>query len=197
MTERIGRTGRTFRRLVLGSGPLKRGSDRLELVSRLVCLLVVVLALPVALTVGAVVYADGAQRAGEERATRHQQTAVLLDDAADYGTAQTGGLTVAAPGRWRGPDGTPREGLVRTPPGASAGDPVTIWVDRGGDLTCRPRQTVDVVSVGLLAGLFTFLGLAVLAALAHYVVGRALWRSRSQQWEREWRLVEPQWAGRR
>jgi hypothetical protein len=56
---------------------------------------------------------------------------------------------------------------------------------------------VDVVTAGLLAGVFTFLGLAALAALAHLGVRRALERHRARQWEREWRSVEPQWAGMR
>jgi hypothetical protein len=197
MPEEISRAHRTFRRFSLGSGPLKRGSDRVELVSRLGCVLALVLALPVALTVGSVVHADVAQQAAEELATRHQQTAVLIDDAAGHRTAGSGSLRVAVPGRWHAPDGTAHEGLVRAPHDALAGDQVTIWVDGGGALTGRPRQTVDVVTEGLLAGLGTFLGVAALAALAHLAVRRALARHRARQWEREWRLVEPQWAGRR
>jgi hypothetical protein len=197
MTEQPSRIRVVLRRIRLGSRPLQRASDRLEVVSRLMCLLVLVLALPVALTVGAVVQDGVAQQAARETATRHQQTAVLLDDAADHRTAGSGSLRVATPGRWQAPDGTAHEGLVRAPHEALAGDQVTIWVDGDGALTGRPRQTVDVVTTGLLAGLGTFLGVAALAALAHLVVGRALWRHRARQWEREWRLVEPQWAGRR
>jgi hypothetical protein len=197
MPEEISRARRTFRRLSLGAGPLKRGSDRVELVSRLACVLALVLALPVALTVGSVVHADVAQQAGEEMATRHQQTAVLLDDASGHGGPGTDGLTVAAPGTWRAPDGTAHEGLVRAPHDALAGDQVTIWVDEGGALTGRPRETVDVVTAGLLAGLGTILGVAALAGSVHVGVCRALARHRARQWEREWRLVEPQWAGRR
>jgi hypothetical protein len=197
MTEQPSRIRALLRRISLGSGPLKRGSDRLEVASRLMCLLVLALALPVALTVGAVVHDGAAQQAARETATRHQQTAVLLDDAAGHRTPGSGSLRVATPGRWQAPDGTAHEGMVRAPHEALAGDRVTIWVDGDGALTGRPRQTVDVVTAGLLAGLGTFLGAAALAALAHLAVRRALWRHAARQWEREWRLVEPQWAGRR
>jgi hypothetical protein len=197
MTEQIGSVRRALRRLSLGAGPLKRGSDRVELLSRLVCAVVLVLALPVALTVGAVVHADAEQQAGRETATRHQQVAVLLDHAASPGGADTGALRVATPGTWRAPDGTAHRGMVRAPHDALAGDQVMIWLDPDGALAGRPLRTADVVTAGLLAGVFTFLGLAALAALAHLGVRRELGRHRARQWEREWQSVEPQWAGMR
>jgi hypothetical protein len=50
-----GPLARAIRQFTLGSGPLKRGSDTVEYVSRLLVLLVVLLSVPVALTVGTVV----------------------------------------------------------------------------------------------------------------------------------------------
>jgi hypothetical protein len=150
MPEQTSPVRRTLRRLGVGSGPLTRGSDRVEVASRVLSVLVLILA-----------------------------------------------LTVATPGTWRAPDGTAHEGMVRAPHGAASGDHVTIWVDEAGDQTERPLETVDVVTGGLLAGVFTFLGIAGLTAAGHAGVRRALEGHRARQWEREWRSVEPQWAERR
>jgi hypothetical protein len=196
MTDQISRTRRTLRRFCLGSGPLKRASDHAELASRVLLVLVLLLALPVALTVGAVVYAGAEQRAAQETATRHPQVAVLLADAVSSGWVETSTLTVPTPATWRTADGTAHQGEVRAPRDAVAGDHVRIWVDGAGALADRPLQTGGVVIESLFAGVCTFLGLAVVAAGGHLAVCRALWRSRSRQWEREWRTVEPQWAGR-
>lgn len=197
MPEQTSPVRRTLRRLGVGSGPLTRGSDRVEVASRVLSVLVLILALPTALTVGAFISADTGVQAQDQAATRHRQVAVLLADAADADRGDIGTLTVATPGTWRAPDGTAHEGMVRAPHGAASGDHVTIWVDEAGDQTERPLETVDVVTGGLLAGVFTFLGIAGLTAAGHVGVRRALEGHRARQWEREWRSVEPQWAERR
>jgi hypothetical protein len=184
-------------RLSLGAGPPKRASDRVELASRMLCALVLVLALPVALTVGTVVHADVADRGHAEAATRHEEVAVLLDDAASAGRRDTGSLTVATPGRWYALDGSAHEGMVGAPRDAADGDEVTIWLDADGDQTDRPLQTFDVLTAGLFVGVLVFLVLALAAAAGHLGVCHVLGRHRARQWEREWRSVEPLWAGRR
>jgi hypothetical protein len=197
MPGRTGPGSRALHRVTLGSGPLKRGSDRVELLSRLLCVIVVLLALPVALTVGTVVGADAAQQAREQAATRQPVDSLLLGAVPGDKGAETGTLRVPAPATWRAPDGHRETGVVLAPRGSSTGDRVQIWVDASGKQTERPLDAAGVVINGLLAGILTFLGLAALAGVGHVGVCRALWVHRAQQWTHEWRAVEPQWTGRR
>ena len=188
---------RALRRVTLGSGPLKRGSDRLELMSRLLCAVVLLLALPVALTVGTVACADASAQAREQAATRHEVEAVLLADAPGASGTKFGTLTVATPATWWAPDGTAREGGVRVPRRAVAGDLMPIWVDSDGALANRPLDTAGVLTAEYLTGLFTYLSLATAAVGGHLGACRGLWALRAGQWGREWQSVEPQWTGRR
>jgi hypothetical protein len=64
---------RTLRRRGVGSGPLTRGSDRVEVASRVLSVLVLILALPIALTVGAFISADTGVQAQDQAATRHRR----------------------------------------------------------------------------------------------------------------------------
>jgi hypothetical protein len=187
---------RALRRVTLGSGPLARGSDRLELLSRLACVLVLLIAVPVALTAGTVAADDAAQQARQQAATGQQVDAVLLDDSAWVGVDEPGALTVAVPARWQGPDGSVHEGLARVPRGSSAGDVVPIWVEASGEQTDRPLDTAGVVAAGLSAGLLTFLALGALAGGWHLGLCGVLEAHRSRQWAREWRRLEPRWSGR-
>ncbi|MCZ2860627.1 Rv1733c family protein [Blastococcus sp. VKM Ac-2987] len=196
MPEQIDPARRALSRATLGSGPLKRGSDRVELASRLLCALVVVLAFPVALLVGTVVGMDTAAQARAQAASRTEVTAVLLVDAPDAGRGEIATLSVATPATWRAPDGTRREGTVRALRTAAAGDPVDIWVDPSGTSVDRPLGTSDVVLAALFTGFTTLLVMVGAAVGGHLVVCRLLWRHRSRRWEQEWRAVEPLWAGR-
>ena len=181
----------------LPAGPLARGSDRVELASLLLCALLVLLALPVAMVVGTVVGGDTSQQAREQASSRIQVEAVLLAAAPATAVSETGTLAVATPATWRAPDGSIREGSVLARLGARAGDRVRIWVDPAGQRTQQPLITSDVVTIALVSGLCTFLGLAVAAFGGHLAVVRGLERHRARQWEREWRSVEPHWTGRR
>jgi hypothetical protein len=196
MPEQIDPARRALSRATLGSGPLKRRSDRVELASRLLCALVVVLALPVALLMGTVVGADTAAQARAQAAGRTEVTAVLLGDAPDAERGESATLSVATPASWPAPDGSIREGTVRALRTAAAGDPVAIWVDAAGTPVTRPLGTSDVVLAALFTGLVTLLVLVGAAFGGHLTVCRLLWRRRSRRWEQEWRAVEPQWTGR-
>jgi hypothetical protein len=196
MPDEVSAGRRVLRRISLGTGPLKRGSDRVEFASRLLCAVVLLLACPVALTVGVVTGADAAQVAQQQASARHQQVAVLLEVAPGIGRTETGTPSVRVRATWSAPDGGRRIGVVWALRTAPAGARVRIWVDTHGELTDRPLDTAGVVTTGLLGGLLTFLGLAAIALAGHLAACRALWHQRTRQWEREWRYVEPLWTGR-
>ena len=188
--------GRAIRRFTLGSGPLKRTSDRLEFLSRVLLTAVLLATVAIALAVATATYTGGRSEVAQETAERQRVSARLLEDA----TAPAGsgnGLDVGrAPAVWTAPSGAERSGPVPTRLDAEAGSTVVIWVDREGARTSRPLGTGDVVGRALGAAVLTYLGIAVLAVGGHLVARRLLDRSRSRRWTAEWELVGPVWTGR-
>lgn len=189
-----GPLARAIRRFTLGSGPLKRGSDRVEYVSRLLVLLVVLLSVPVALTVGTVVRSDLAAMAQEQAEERTRVTAVATADAARADTSPR--ARVPVPARWTSPGGTPVEGDVPAHPVTRAGDTLTLWTTADGRRADEPmtpaevrRSTLVLVGVGWAGGL----GAVV---LVHVALCRLLERQRDRRWTREWARVEPGWSRR-
>lgn len=190
-----GPLARAIRRFTLGSGPLKRGSDTVEYVSRLLVLLVVLLSVPVALTVGTVVRSDLAAMAQEQAEERTRVTAVVTaDPAARADTSPR--ARVPVPARWTSPGGTPVEGDVPVHPATRAGDTLTLWTTADGHRADEPmtpaevrRSTLVLVGVGWAGGL----GAVV---LLHVALCRLLERQRDRRWTREWARVEPTWSRR-
>jgi hypothetical protein len=178
-----------------GRNPLARTSDRLEAVSWVSAAIALLLAVPIALAVSTVVRVDLVSQAHEQAATRHQEDAVLLADAAAEEDRYPGVRSVRAPAVWTGPGGTVR-GEVPAPVDARAGESVLIWVDEAGRQVQRPIDRAVVVGNALIAGILTFLLLAAVVVTAQVALGRLLERHRARQWAAEWAAVEPGWAGR-
>ncbi len=186
---------RALRCLMPGRNPLARTSDRLEAVSWVAVAIALLLAVPIALAVSTVVRVDLVSQAHEQAATRHQEDAVLLADAAAEEDRYPGVRSVRAPAVWTGPGGTVR-GEVPAPVDARAGESVLIWVDEAGRQVQRPIDRAVVVGNALIAGILTFLLLAAVVVTAQVALGRLLERHRARQWAAEWAAVEPRWAGR-
>jgi hypothetical protein len=188
--------GRAIRRFTLGSGALKRTSDRLEFLSRLLLTTVLLAAVAIALAVATATYSSGRSEVAQEAAERHQVSAQLQEEAA----VPAGSATAADIGRasavWTAPSGAERSGPVPARPGAEAGSTVFIWVDRDGARTTRPLGTGDVVGRAVAAAFLTYIGISLVASGSHLLVRRLLDRSRSRRWAAEWELVGPVWTGR-
>ena len=187
-----GVTGRAVRRLTLGSGPLKRTSDRIEVLSRLILAIVLVLAAPVALAAATV---DLRATAQQQSASRNQAVAVLLEDALSRPLARSG-TTTAADAAWTAPDGTTRHGMVPARPAMRAGDSVPIWIDEGGALTSAPPTKRDLTAGTTIVGGGTFVVIVAAAAAGHALTCGALNRHRDRRWAADWAAVEPSWSGR-
>jgi hypothetical protein len=188
--------GRGIRRFTLGSGPLKRTSDRLEFLSRVLLTAVLLATVPIALAVATATYTGGRAEVAQEAADRHRVDARLLEDAAAPAGSGNGVDVGQARAVWTAPSGAERSGTVPAWPGAEAGTTVVIWVDRDGSRTTRPLSTGDVVGRALGAAVLTYAGIAVVAVGGHLVVHRLLDRSRYRRWAAEWALVGPDWTGR-
>jgi hypothetical protein len=189
-------TRQAVRRLTLGSGPLKRTSDRLEFLARVVLGCVLLSAVAVALAVGTAISTRGRSEALTQAAERHQVSAELLDDAATLYDGSAGAVGVGrATAVWTTPSGVERTGAVSVPIDAKAGSRHTIWIDLNGNRTTRPLTAGDVGSQAFGFALLTYLGTALVAWGAFRWVRALLDRSRSRRWAAEWAVVEPEWTG--
>jgi hypothetical protein len=186
---------RRIRRFTLGSGPLKRGTDTVECVSRFLVLLVVVLSVPVALAVGTAVRSDLTALARQQAGERTQVTAVVTADAeAPADAAPRTRIPVAA--RWTSPGGVPMEGDVPARPTTRAGDTLTVWTTSDGRRTDEPMTAAEVRrSTIVLVGL-GWAGTVGTTVLLHTALCRLLDRRRDRRWTREWARVEPTWSRR-
>jgi hypothetical protein len=186
--------GRTLRRrFTLGSGPLKRTSDRLEFLSRVALALALLVAVPVGLLAGAAAYVDVSATAQQQADTRSPETATLLLDAPDSGTAE---ISVPTSATWTTPDGTTRTGEVDASPGAVAGTTVDVWVDERGRITERPLTEGEVTGQAVVIGILIALALVIVGMCSHMVVLWVLERRRYRRWEAGWASVAPLWVSR-
>jgi hypothetical protein len=189
--RRAASPGPVAARLRRGTGSGARAGDRLELLSLVLCALLVVLAVPVGLAVATTVGADAAADARRQHEERSRVTAVLTADA-----DPVVGLQAWAPATWTAPDGTARAGEVPAPAGSRAGQAVRIWAGPDGARTGRPLTRAGVRLTTAVAGTVTALLVACSALALHLATGAALDRSRARRWAREWAEVEPVWSGR-
>lgn len=184
--------GPTVRRLLLGSGPLKRGTDRAELLLRVLTLGALLLLAPAGMAVGSTVHAQLHVEADRQLSEHTQVQARLLTEPVPE-AGQLGTDLVRVEARWYAPGGDRREGTVLVGQQADVGDRVPVWVDRDGDRQITPltdRQiAVQSVAVGIVA--MVLAGLALLAAHAGSVW--QLNRLRARSWAFGWAAVEPVW----
>ena len=183
------------RLLLFGTGPLKRTSDRVEIVFRLLLLAAVVAAAPIGILQGSATYDDeGAvtpQQARDHQAVRAE---VVADPAS--ADALPPDALVEAPVTFTAPDGTAVSTTVQLWATTHAGDRITLWVSPHGRLTGppeeSPRSLGHAVWVGALTGLTVPAAAWALLGCAHL----ALDARRSRQWQNEWGAVEREWSSR-
>jgi hypothetical protein len=194
------RLARCARRLGLDRNPLRRRTDRIEAVIRLVTLFLLLVAAPMA-AVTAGLQADhlALRQVHAQQMADHQVTAVLLRPAQATGIPDpyTSVQLTLVLARWQPPAGPPRTGQVQAPAGARAGSTVAVWIDASGAITSPPpghREIVgDVCITAVVTGLIASLLVLGSGALAR----RALDRRRLHAWDAEWRATGPRWSGHR
>jgi hypothetical protein len=189
--------GQVLRRFTLGSGPLKRGSDRLQVLARVLLACSLLAAVPISLTAATSSYAQAQDEAAREGQDWHAVPARLTEDVrAPAGDVQDDGAVARGTAVWIDRTGTEHRAVVSVPLGTRAGDTVSVWLDQDGNRTRPPMSASDVTGRAVSQGTGTFTMLAVIACCAYLWVGVLLERSRSRRWEAGWASVEPEWSRR-
>jgi len=189
---------RGLRRFTLGSGPLKRRSDRLQVLARVVVVLALLAAAPLAVVATEITHRSMESAAAVQVAERHRARAVVLEDTAPVaqkdGDPEASFVTVE--GTWRAPGGHVKRGALLVPSGTVAGTTVPVWVDSSGQLTTAPmdQQSIDVT--GFAAGVVTTLAVPLVAWVAYCMFCTVLDAHRRRRWAQEWDRVEREWRTR-
>lgn len=187
---------RIARRLLLGTGSLKRGTDQAEMIFRLLLLVAVIAAAPIGILQGTATY-DHEGGITPEQARGHQAVrAVVLADPLSADVLPPDAL-VQVPVTFTAPDGTPISTTVEVWATTRANDRITLWVSPEGRLTGPPEERQPSLGnaawVGATTGLAAPIAAWALLGLAHL----ALDTRRYHQWQSEWITVEPVWTSRR
>lgn len=177
--------------------PLERSSDRFERRLRLLLMVVLAVAVPMAAWIaGSATYSHDSRLRQVQMTERHPVTARLLSDAQDAGDLTDGTLSSHAPVRWSDVRGTHD---APAPVGAwqRKGDTVTVWLDAHGHVTTPPPTSDSAAVAGAEMGFAAAAGAALIVGGAWKGVRVRLDRRRFEQWDQEWEIVEPRWTGRR
>ena len=197
---RRGRLTRLARWLGFDRNPLRRRTDRIETALRLVMLILLVVAVPVAAIVAGR-QADHAalRRASDQEAAEHQVRAVLLRSvpAQAISDPYTSIETAWVPARWQPPGLPPRTGEVEAPVGALKGSTVATWVSASGAIATPPANHRTIVGDVCIAVTLTCLASWLALLLLDVLARRILHRRRMSAWETAWRRTGPIWSGHR
>lgn len=190
---------RSLRRLLLGSGPLKRRSDRVQMLARLVVVLAFLAAPSVAVIVANATKSHLEGVATAQAAERHHVRAVLLEDAvrpplATYYEGAPPQVTARA--AWTAPGGGRRTGIVIVRTGTRLGAAVPVWVDDGGSLAEPPLDRTEIPSTSLSIAVLPLIGVPTAAWLLYALLCSTLDAHRQRRWAQGWAAVEPVWGSR-
>jgi hypothetical protein len=193
-----GRLARLVRWLGFDRNPLRRGTDRVEAVLRLVMMIMLVAVVPAAAFAGHQADRAAQNRAHAQRAADHLVNAVLLEQAAPTGAPDpyTSVQITWVLGRWRPPGLPPRTGEVPAPAGTPKGSTVPTWIDASGAVTNPPLDHRDITGDVCIAVIATCLGSWLVLLASSALARRVLDRRRLNAWDAEWRASGPQWSGR-
>lgn len=200
MNGPFGRIARFWRRIDLGRNPLARRSDRVEAALLIVVVLGLLIALPLAGLVGSNAYGGQLAISAEQRSSRHLTTATLTEDAPSpvpvtdgaYLSANSG--SAGAQARWALPGGAEKIGTIAADPGTTAGTQIPLWLSDAGDPVPAPMTTSDAATTSVLAGILSWLAVALGLAAAYWSTRLILDRRRAVRWDREWQYAGDRWA---
>jgi hypothetical protein len=189
---------RALRRFTLGSGPLKRRSDRVQVLGRVLLALSLLAAAPLAVVAVGITRGQLESTVAAQSAHRHPARAVVedqpepaADDPADANVSISRAAIV-----WPGPGGVVRHGTAQVPTGTTAGTTIPVWVDRSGALTTAPLDQATIGTTSIAAGMLATVVVPVVAWGMYCLLCTVLDAQRRRRWEREWDRVEREWGTR-
>jgi hypothetical protein len=176
----------------------RRAADRVEDIAAWLLVAVALVVLVVSAAVGVQDYAANLDASQVQAAERTPADAVAL-----AGSPITMGadgvdpslMPVPVPVRWTGADGLVHTSTAPLTGSTAVGSPVTIWLDRSGQLVPPPATATDAVMLAITVGGLVLLGGAVLVGAGWVLLRRLVGRLNAGFWEREWARVGPQWTG--
>jgi hypothetical protein len=190
---------RCARWLGFDRNPMRRPTDRIEAVIRLVTLLLLLVAVPI-ITLAAGQQADhlALRQAHARQVADREVTAVLLQKAPPTGAPDpyTSVQMTLVQARWQPPGQPARSGQVLAPAGTPAGSTVKIWIDASGAVTSPPPDPRTIAGDVCVAAITACLVVSMLVG-ASTLARRALDRRRLRAWDAEWRATGPLWSGHR
>jgi hypothetical protein len=182
----------------LGRNPMRRGSDRIQAVTRAGLLAVFLVGAPAAaLYVSHGIYASGLRAEQAQATARHRVPAIVLRAtpiAAGWLRPRPSPVLLSI--RWALPGGPSRTGEISSAQNAVAGSVLAVWIDAKGRLTHPPLSHSVVTAQVIGAVLATPVVLALLLAAVGVVTSWLLDKYRLARWEADWSAVEPQWSNR-
>ena len=116
------------------------------------------------------------------------------DKVADEGSAA---LFAGVPARWTDSAGRQHEDEVLARSDSRAGDQVSIWLDRDGDLTSPPGSPLSAALDGLVIGIVVLGHGCSLNAAVWIGLRRIIFNHNTRAWEREWARIGPEWTSQR
>jgi hypothetical protein len=179
--------------------PMARSCDRVRALLAMILIGLWLLALPVAVVAGSMIWASGSATAAQENADRTKVSAELLADAplpqlSSHGFPLKSPATVAA--TWLNSSGAVQTGLIPVSSGQYAGDHVSIWLDRSGAAADPPTNVADAAGRAIMVGLGGWLAMGLVLVSLNGMVRRSLNVRNRARWDAEWQLVEPLWSSR-
>ena len=191
-----GRVRRALRSFVLGSGPLKRTPDRVQMAARIVVLLAVLAAPGLALVAAGQARGHLQVTVAAQAAERHEVGAVVLDKTAfgvpsDPGDPPT--TVVRATVAWQAPDGSMRQAGVPVAERTTVGSTVPVWVDRTGRLSTPPADPAQIGTLADILAVAAGFAVPLLVWMAYGALCLVLDLHRRRLWARDWARAERAW----
>lgn len=174
------------RRMGLERNPMRRASDRVEAGVRVVVVAASLLALPIAVAVGMLLFGHLQALAAQQAATRHPVTAMVVGEPGAMAVPGRSMVVTTARVAWTLPGHDQQTQTTVVPASAERGDATTVWVTRDGDLAAPPMARSDATALSVLAA--TSLLLSAVGLLALLLAGARRWldRGRYRAWQADW-----------
>ncbi len=172
--------------------PPRRRSERVQCAIGWMLLVAGLVTVVVAAFTAAAAYRAGLERIKADAAARTTVVGVLLDDAPPLGSGPSRPTRVS----YVDQVGRTLVGQVPMTGNLAAGTPVRVEVDGSGRVGVEPPSRGDAIFSAVAAATAVTLGGILLLVFTWMGIRAAVLAANCSAWEREWRLVEPQWSGR-